>query len=60
MGQKEGAKTKSYTTTHTFFYMYLFLKMHGDLAVGFTCVSPEVGLFCRRGEVMQLCDHTLQ
>lgn len=55
MGQNVGAKTKSYTPIHNFFYMYLFLKMRGDLAFGFTCVSPEVGLFCSWGEVMQLC-----
>lgn len=46
-------KNKNLHTTHTFFHMYLFLKMLGDLAVGFTCVSPDVGLFCRWGEVMR-------
>lgn len=60
MGQNVGAKTKKLHTIHTLFYIYLFLKMRGDLAVGITCVSPEVGLFCSWGEVMQLCVHALQ
>lgn len=60
LGHNVSAKTNTYTPTHTFFYMYLFLKMRGDLAVSFTCVSPDVGLFCHWGEVMQLRAHTLK
>lgn len=52
-------KQKKLHTIHTLFYMYLFLKMRGELAVGFTCVSPEVGFVLQLGRGhAAVCPHS--